>query len=81
MQLHSCGVGSAGLTSISFHQYIYIRSESMSEIEFFPAMHNRRIIDFTDSQQDSFFKFLFRIHPNVLQEGSGHFTEERFDKI
>jgi len=55
--------------------------ESMSEIEFFPAMHNWRIVDFPNSQQDSFFKFLFGIHTNVLQESSGHFTEERFDKI
>ena len=55
--------------------------ESMSEIEFLPAMHYRRIIDFPNSQQDSFFKFLLGIHTNVLQEGSCHFAEERFDKI
>jgi hypothetical protein len=29
-------------------------------------MHNRRIIDFLNSQQDSFFKFLFGIHANVV---------------
>jgi putative pyruvate formate lyase activating enzyme len=55
--------------------------ESMSEIEFLPAMHYRRIVDFPNSQQDSFFKFLFGIHTNVLQEGSCHFAEERFDKV
>ena len=38
----------------------------MSEIEFLPAMHNGRIIDFLDSQQDSFFKFLFGIYANVV---------------
>ena len=55
--------------------------ESMSEIEFLSAMHYWGIIDFPNSQQNSFFKFLFGIHTNVLQEGSCHFAEERFDKI
>ena len=52
--------------------------KSLSKIEFLPSVHHRLIVDFFDSQNDSFFQLFFRIYPDVLEERPGHFTEERF---
>src|SRR6266567_6511742 len=50
-------------------------------LEFLPTMDDRAGIDFRDALEDAVTEFLPRVDPNMSQESTRHFAEERLREV